>query len=95
MANKTNKNYPEIDNIRDDLDSLKSNTVELAKHVRDDAAEQTHEMRKNAAVKLEHLVEAGKGSLSKFEEHAREKPLQTLAVAFIAGIAASILLGRR
>ncbi len=95
MAKLINKDYPEIDNIREDLDSLKSNTVDLARHVRDDAAVQTSEIRKSATDRLEKLLGLGKANIAKLEDHAREKPMQTLAIAFVAGMAASIFMNRR
>lgn len=86
---KSKKKYPEVEEIKDDLESLKDNTVELANHIKEDGAkqiEQTSETLKTRAQikKLE------------VEQQIKTKPLQSVALAFAGGMALSMLLrGRR
>lgn len=42
MPNKSKKTYSEIDHIREDLDSLKNNVVELTRHMKKMAMPKLH-----------------------------------------------------
>lgn len=92
---RSKTHYPEINDIREDLDSLKSNVVELTKHVRQDGKEQTKELKSTALKQLGLLQESGKKQYENVEKRIKEKPAQSVAVAFAAGLAASLLFGRR
>jgi ElaB/YqjD/DUF883 family membrane-anchored ribosome-binding protein len=92
---RAKKKYPEVDNIKDDINSLKSNTIELGRHIKDDGAEKTEEIKKAAQSRLDDLTVKGRDQLKKAEIKVKEKPLQSMAVAFAAGLAFSILMGRR
>lgn len=92
---KAKQNYPEIEDIRDDLDSLKTNVVELTKHVKKDGIIQSKELKDVAIERLQDMKSTGKEQVKKIERRVKEKPAQSIAVAFAAGLAASFLLGRR
>jgi ElaB/YqjD/DUF883 family membrane-anchored ribosome-binding protein len=92
---KTKEAYPEIAEIKEDLSSLKSNAVELAHHVKKNGEAQTQEFKKLAAQELDVLKETGRTQLKKIEERVKEKPGQSIAIAFASGLAISYLLGRR
>lgn len=95
MPNKSKKTYSEIDHIREDLDSLKNNVVELTRHMKKDGNAQAAHLRENLAERMEYLQKAGRGRYQQLEGRVKEKPGQSLAMAFGAGILASMLLGRR
>tara|TARA_B100001971_G_C18003746_1_gene438683 strand:+ start:433 stop:717 length:285 start_codon:yes stop_codon:yes gene_type:complete len=92
---KSKSHYPEIDDIREDLDSLKSNVVELTKHVQKDGKEQTKEVQKALTKQVETLQEESAKRLEGIKNHVREKPAQSIGIAFATGLVASLLLGRR
>jgi len=96
MAKTTTKQpYPEVNDIKDDIKSLKENTVELAKHIQKDGTKKGEAIKEKASEQLHTLSEQGKVQLKSMEGKIQEKPLQSIAAAFAAGIALSILFGRR
>lgn len=92
---KSKSTYPEISDIRDDLDSLRHNVVELTKHVKKDGAEQTEVLKKNIGQRLSSLQASGRLQYKNAEAKIKAKPAQSVAIAFAAGLAASMLLRRR
>ena len=92
---KTKTKYPEVANIKSDIESLKENTIELGKHVQKDGAAKTEELKEEVSKRVGSLSEAGQEQLKKVETKVKENPLQSMAVAFAAGLAVSVLMGRR
>lgn len=93
---KTEKSdFPEIDEIRQDLDSLKNNVVELTRHLQENGAEQVHELGAIAQKKAEQLKKAGQKEFKKLEGQVKEHPGQSIAMAFAAGLVLSVLMGRK
>lgn len=88
MPKKIKKKYPEVEEIKNDIESLKDNTVELAQHIKEDAAGTIEETA--ATVKMQAKTE-----LTKVEKHVKSNPMQSVAIAFAGGVLASILLNRR
>jgi ElaB/YqjD/DUF883 family membrane-anchored ribosome-binding protein len=99
MANKIKdvnlSAYPEVEEIRHDLESLKNNVVELTRHVQQHGAKRATDVSKKARQSLSDLQRRGKAEMNKIEKKVKEKPGQSLAVAFVAGLITSILLGRK
>lgn len=87
--------YPELQDIREDLDSLKSNVVELTKHIGKDGADQTHELKKVLESRWSKMQTSGREQYKNIERRVKAKPGQSMAIAFAAGLAASLLLRRR
>lgn len=87
--------YPEIGDIREDLHSLKDNTVKLGRHLKEDSVEQAGEVGRSVQRQAHHLMENGEKNLKIVEKYIAEKPVQSIAIAFGAGLLASMLLGRR
>lgn len=94
MSN-TKTGYPEIEDIREDLDSLKNNVVELTKHVQKNGAEHTKEATRMLRSRLDHFKKSGQDQLYQMEKQVKAKPMQSLALAFAAGMLASLVIGRR
>lgn len=95
VAKNAKAAYPELNDIREDLGALKKDTVNLARHVRDDALDQTEALKQHAAEQVGKFVESGKDGLARLEDTARARPLQTVAIAFLAGMVLSVIAGRR
>jgi len=91
----TDTTYPEIQDIKNDLDSLKNNVVELTKHIKSDGADKSHQLAQDLSQRLLELKDSGRSELDKVAQHVQQKPGQSLAIAFAAGLLASVLLGRR
>ena len=92
---KIHKEYPEIDDIRQDLDSLKNNVVELTRHVQANGIERANILTERAREQVKHLQERGYAEIQKVERRVKDYPAQSLAVAFGAGLIASMFLRRR
>lgn len=92
---KAKTTYPEINDIREDLNSLKSNVVELTKHVRHDGAAQTTELKKMLMGRLKGFQSSGQKQIQNVEKRIADKPAKSVAIAFAAGLAASMFLSRR
>ena len=84
--------FPEINDIKDDLTSLKTDIAKLYRHVYKDGGKQVKEFANN---KIGEVQDASRESLKKLEKRVTDKPTQSIAIAFAAGIVASILLGRK
>lgn len=98
MSKSKNK-YPELEEIREDLDSLKDNVVALTKHVRRDGVGQVEEMSDVALAKISKaqgaLQKQGKKQIERLDKQVKSKPLESIAVAFAGGLLASLLLNNR
>lgn len=93
---KTKKNeYPEIDDIREDLNSLKDNVVELTRHIKKDGEFQTHKLQDMAVDQIDTLKDVGLRQYKIMEKRVKRKPVQAIAIAFAAGLISSMLLGGR
>jgi len=92
---KSKANYTEIDNIREDLDSLKTNVVELTKHVKKDGQAQTQAIGNSVMDRWSKLQDSSRKQYQNVEKHVKDKPAQSMALAFGIGLAASMLMRRR
>ncbi len=73
--------YPEIEDIRKDWHALKKDVTDLTKHAGADGRKRLNALTHDTMEKLERQV--------------NEKPAQTLALAFVVGVFASMLLRGR
>ncbi len=92
---KIKKAYSEIDDIREDLDSLKNNVVELTRHLKKEGKKEAAEIKDIAMDRLEEIKTSGRRQLKSVERRVKQKPAESVAIAFAAGIVASFLFGRR
>ena len=96
MAKITKTNSPaEIQEIREDLNSLKHNVVALSKTLKSDTSVQLQQVKKDLSKRFAKWQVTGKTQIKRLEGQVREKPAQALGIAFVAGLAASLLLRRR
>lgn len=92
---KTKTQYPEIEDIREDLNSLKTNVVELTRAVKQDGTVQAEAIKDVTLTRLGELKASGQEQIKNIERRVKAKPAESVAIAFAAGLAASLLLGRR
>ncbi|MAI61814.1 MAG: hypothetical protein CBB87_04865 [Micavibrio sp. TMED27] len=92
---KAKTQYTEIDDIREDLDSLKNNVIELTRTMKKNGTVQTAAIRDVAIDRIEDLKTSGKAQINHLERRVKAKPAESVAIAFATGLAVSLLLGRR
>lgn len=87
MATNGHAHSSELNHIRKDIDSLKSNILALTQSLHED-------VRSEATQKIEQLGKTSYQAVNALEDHVREKPAQSLLAAFCAGIVLSALAKR-
>lgn len=93
---KYRNEFDEIDHIKSDLQSLKTNVVALTQHLKDNGAEHLVDLEGKAKKKFTKLSVEGQRRYKEVEDHVRENPGQSILIAFAGGILASYLMsGRR
>lgn len=90
----TPSSYPEVDDIRQDLNSLKENVFALTKHMKSDGSAKTAVLKSVAKDNIEELQNYGQTQLKNVEKKVKTKPMQSIAIAFAGGLLASFLLRR-
>ena len=89
------ENYSEIDDIKANLEALRSNVVELTKHMKSDGTAKSHDIMEMVNNQLHTYRTRGEEQLKNAEKHVKEKPAQSLAIAAAVGALAGILFSRR
>ncbi|WP_334129701.1 DUF883 family protein [Sneathiella sp.] len=89
---KFSESYPEINELKEDLASLKTHVSELAAMLKRDSIDEADRLSAKAREKLDELKGRGQEGLYHIEDHIRQKPGQSVAIAFAAGFLASLLL---
>lgn len=92
---KSKETYTEIDDIREDLNSLKNNVIALTNHIKKDGAAQTEDFKGYAAAQLHQMKANGELQMKHLEKNVKAHPGRSLMIAFASGLVASMLLGRR
>jgi len=96
---KAKTKYPEIKDIQKDAKSLKKNITTLKDHAVQDIKETSTEtyadLKDAAAERMSIMGDRGQEQVQKAETYIREKPLQSMGIALVAGAALSMLLKRR
>lgn len=92
---KTNNQYNELEDIKKDISSLKSNAVSLTNHLADDGKEKLHEAGGHLKTFLSSCKRDGARYYHDAEVKVRENPGQAVALAFAGGLLLSALLKRR
>lgn len=89
------ENYPEITDIKSNVNEIKSKTSDLARHVKEDGREHVAELATNFKDRFQDLKQYGRRELNLLEQHVVAKPTRSVAYAFLAGIVASVVFGRK
>lgn len=85
----------EIKEIRESVDSLKTNVVGLARNLKDISAERAHAAADYVRDQVDGLKVSGAQTLEKAESTIKARPARSVALAFASGIVVSYLLGRK
>lgn len=81
--------------IKDSLDTLQSNVIDLAQNIRAVSADKANMAADFARDRADDLKDMGADALKKTEKSIKASPGRSVAIAFAAGILTSLLLGRR
>lgn len=84
----------DVNDVRDDVKSLKENVSALGQSLKDEACAKTGELKDLASEKLEGVMKRGDESLKFLDEEVKANPRSAVAIAFAAGILANFLLRR-
>lgn len=92
---KVKSEFPEIEAIRQDLESLKTNVVELGEHVQAKGKDEADRLGDMALERFSKLKRSAADEYHKAEKQVKAKPGQSIAIAFAAGLIASALFRSR
>lgn len=81
--------------LRGDLNNLKEDAVATIQDAATLAKNLKNESGTIARDGVKHLADVGRNEFQKIEERVREKPGQSVALAFCAGLVFSYIMGRR
>lgn len=95
VRSELSSEYPEIKNIREDISTLRDDVVSLTRHVKSNGGKHVDDVKQFAGKQVDKAYKASTDALHKIENRAAERPGQTIALAFFAGLVASFVLGRR
>jgi ElaB/YqjD/DUF883 family membrane-anchored ribosome-binding protein len=84
----------DVNDVRDDVKSLKENVSALGQSLKDEACAKTSELKDLASEKLEDVMKRGDESLKFLDDEVKANPRSAVAIAFAAGILANFLLRR-
>ena len=86
--------FPEIEEIRHDIESLKSNVVDLSRHIKSEGKNQASKLTEVAIERLAELRKNAAFEYQRAEKAVKAKPGQSVAIAFAAGLLTSLVLRR-
>lgn len=85
----------DMGNIREDLQNLKDDAASLIRHSKESGKEQIALAEKKAKKMYTEAKETGRDYMADVETYVQKNPGQSLAVAFIGGVLASMLFRGR
>lgn len=87
--------YDDLETIKEDIRVLKNDTKVLGRDLKDEGYKQLSAAEIKAREALEAAREKGKDQYAEISRFVQNNPGQSLAIAFVGGIIASMILGRR
>lgn len=81
--------------LRQDVEAIKEDVVRLAQHLQESHQHLMKDAKKTLDSQMKKAKRFSRDSMKQMETHVREKPAQSVLVAFGAGLLASFFLGRR
>ena len=97
-AMQDNLNSPEAQNVKQDFENLKADVSTFAARVKADgsaiASKAAHEIEDQAKEKYAFFKREGRKQLDRAEAQVHAKPMQSVAIAFGAGVLLALLARR-
>lgn len=91
----TNMKQSDISPIREDLETLKNDAKVLGHDLKIEGKKQLSRAEERAMEALEEARERGRDQFADITRFVQSNPGQSLAIAFVGGIIASMVLGGR
>jgi hypothetical protein len=91
---KSRSEFPEIEEIRHDIESLKTNVVDLSRHIKSEGSFQASRLSEIALERLADLRKNAAFEYTRAERAVKAKPAQSVAIAFAAGLVTSLFFRR-
>lgn len=85
----------DIQNIKQDLSSLTSNVIEMARRLEMQGIDKAAHLKDDLGEKMTVLKENGRAKYGEFEDGVKSHPTRSVALAFGAGALISLLMSRR
>ncbi len=85
----------DIDTLKEDARVMAQDAKTLGRHLKDEGREQLSHAEERAREALDHARERGKDGYAELTNFVRNNPGQSIAFAFVGGMLASVLFGRR
>lgn len=95
MTAKTANHNKSVATLRHDIDAIKEDVSTLANHALEAGVKNASMLTEQAVDRFEDLKETSLKSYERVEKRIREKPGQSMAIAFAGGVLLSMLLGRK
>ncbi len=95
MSKKPYTEYDEIQHIKEDLSSLKTNVVTLTQHLTDEGRVKLIDAKGQLKTLAKVLQKDGARRYHDVEKKVQQNPAQAVLLAFAGGMLASALLKRR
>jgi len=86
---------PAFDEIRKDIDTLKSDVIALTEDLKKAGSSTKQEAISYVNKNIDSWKAAGTNAVEKVEGHIKERPARSMTIAFVTGIVASYLFSRR
>ena len=86
---------PSLEKIKKDIDSLQSDVTGLALDVRKVGFDKAHEAMSYVNKNVDSLKTTGADAFEKIEGRIKEKPGQSITIAFVTGMLISYLFSRK
>ena len=80
---------------KSEIEDIKENVVGLARNIRDVSTDKAHDAADYVRDRMDDVKATGTDTLNKIEKRIKAKPGQSVAIAFVTGLLASFLFGRR
>lgn len=85
-----------IDNIKQDINALKADVIDLSRNVKTDGMKKIEEATIELSDKIDSLKKEGNYELDRVNAYISDRPTQSVAIAFAIGaLFATIFTGRR
>ncbi|HRC26925.1 MAG TPA: hypothetical protein PKX87_05790 [Alphaproteobacteria bacterium] len=93
---RTQSAYQDVkESVKEDAQDLASNAIRYGQRLKEDGKEKVGEMARSVQNQIEDWKKTGSDQIERMSEQVKSNPVQSVALAFGAGLLASFFLRRR
>lgn len=81
-----------LQNIREDIQALKSDVIELGRTVKSDGLKKIEDATTDLQEKIDNLKDQGSNEMVRLQDYIRNNPNQSVAAAFALGAVLTLLV---